>query len=396
MAQQTLANGVSYGTQRTKINENFTELYSANTTIEARVDAAELVAADAVSEAEAATAAVDFPNAYASQQDFEIANLIQNYKHQKSFVNGLSSNPTSFTRASSATYFDANGVMQTAASGAPRYTHDPLTLQPLGFLSESQATNLLLNSAALSTQSVVVTAQSYALSFYGTGSITLSGAHVATLVSASPARAVLVFTPTDGTLTLTVTGSVTNAQLEAGSFPTSYIPTTSAAVTRVGDYMTDVVNSGTYLNGDRGTVFADFYAPYINSATSGANGRQVVWRIRHSATNNFIMVFYESAKLVVGVYNGTSYASTYLMSGITTTQRNKVAVSYTVSGGVLTPIISLNGATVAGVTASGFSMPSPTLYVGTEDSTRQLGGTISRLNYFKRAMTQAELNEMTA
>jgi hypothetical protein len=55
-----------------------------------------------------------------------------------------------------------------------------------------------------------------ALSFYGTGTITLSGAFAGTLVGVGPfpARASLIFTPAAGTLTLTVTGSVLNAQLE--------------------------------------------------------------------------------------------------------------------------------------------------------------------------------------
>ena len=118
--------------------------------------------------------------------------------------------------------------MQTAAVNAPRWDYDPLTSALRGLLIEPAATNLLLNSAALATQSVTVTAQSYMLSFYGTGTVTLSGASTAGPLTGTGAaqRVSLTFTPTAGTLTLTVTGSVVNAQLESGAFapPATYRP----------------------------------------------------------------------------------------------------------------------------------------------------------------------------
>lgn len=121
-----------------------------------------------------------------------------------------------FTRASTATYFNSAGVMQTAAANAPRWDYNPGTLALQGLLIEEARTNVLLNSAVLTTQSVTVPASVQALSFYGTGTITLSGAYSGTLVGTGPfpARASLIFTPAAGTLTLTVTGSVLNAQLE--------------------------------------------------------------------------------------------------------------------------------------------------------------------------------------
>lgn len=47
-----------------------------------------------------------------------------------------------FTRTSTATYFDSSGVMQTAAAGTPRFDYDPTTLQPRGLLLEPAATNI--------------------------------------------------------------------------------------------------------------------------------------------------------------------------------------------------------------------------------------------------------------
>ena len=141
-----------------------------------------------------------------------------------------------FTRGSTATYFDATGTMQTVSGNTPRWDYDPVTHALRGLLIEEARTNVLLNSATLGTQSVTVTAQAYTLSFYGTGTITKSGTAGGALVGTGASQRVSqTFTPTAGTLTLTVTGSVLNAQLEAGAFATSYIPTTAAAVTRAQD-----------------------------------------------------------------------------------------------------------------------------------------------------------------
>ena len=98
-----------------------------------------------------------------------------------------------------------------------------------GLLLESEArTNLLLSTATLSTQSATVTAVPHTLSFTGTGTVTLSGVSTdGPLVGTGTGennRVNLTFTPTAGTLTLTVSGTVSNAQLEVGSTPSSYMP----------------------------------------------------------------------------------------------------------------------------------------------------------------------------
>jgi hypothetical protein len=51
-----------------------------------------------------------------------------------------------FTRASSATYIDSAGTLQTAAVDVPRFDHNPTTGESLGLLVEEQRTNLLLRS----------------------------------------------------------------------------------------------------------------------------------------------------------------------------------------------------------------------------------------------------------
>ncbi len=51
-----------------------------------------------------------------------------------------------FSRSSTATYFDSSGIIQTASSGSPRFDYDPTTLTAKGLLLEENRTNSLLRS----------------------------------------------------------------------------------------------------------------------------------------------------------------------------------------------------------------------------------------------------------
>jgi hypothetical protein len=59
------------------------------------------------------------------------------------------SNIITFTRASTGTYFDSTGVLQTAAIDTPRFDYSPTTLALLGFLVEESRTNSIRNSTGV-------------------------------------------------------------------------------------------------------------------------------------------------------------------------------------------------------------------------------------------------------
>ncbi|MEN9885536.1 MAG: hypothetical protein RL758_114 [Pseudomonadota bacterium] len=168
-------------------------------------------------------------------------------------------------RAGEATRINRLGLIETVASNTPRFDYNPTTKSINGLLIEESRTNVLLNSLLngnnLATQNVTVTATAYTLSFYGAGTVTMSGAFSGSLVGlgAYPTRSTLTFTPTAGTLTLTVTGTVQFANLEAGLSATSFIPTAGAAVTRNVD---SIVMSGSnftpWYNSAEGTLFAEW------------------------------------------------------------------------------------------------------------------------------------------
>lgn len=179
-----------------------------------------------------------------------------------------------FTRAGdTATVTDSSGVIVGINADLPRFDFDPTTLVCKGLLLEETRTNTLLNSlidgTSLLTQVVTVTATVRTLSFYGTGSIVLSGAHSATVTGtgAYPTRTTLTFTPSAGALTLTVSGTVQYAQLELGAFSTSFIPTGGVAVVRNADIASMTgTNFSDWYNQSEGT----FLCQYIRTTLSGS------------------------------------------------------------------------------------------------------------------------------
>lgn len=123
--------------------------------------------------------------------------------------------------------------------------------------------NILLATEALATQSVTTLAAQYTLSFTGTGSVTLSGTATGTLTGTGTDRVSLTFTPTAGTLTLTVSGSVTKAQLELGAAAGQY-----QRVTTTTDYDTDERYFQKYLRFDGVDDYLNL--PYMGLYGGGA------------------------------------------------------------------------------------------------------------------------------
>jgi hypothetical protein len=162
-----------------------------------------------------------------------------------------------------ATRTNSSGALEIVNANLPRFDYNPTTLAARGLLIEELRINLFLNSlingASLSTQTVTVAAIAYTISFYGTGTVTLSGATTATVTGTGvyPNRRTLTFTPTAGALICTVTGSVQYAQLEAGAFATSFIPTAGTIATRDADQVSMTgTNFSSWYNAGEGTFYA--------------------------------------------------------------------------------------------------------------------------------------------
>ena len=293
-----------------------------------------------------------------------------------------------FTRASTATYFDATGTMQTANNDTPRWDYDPVTLALKGLLLEVSRTNLLLNSATLGTQTVAASAQPYVLSFYGAGTITLSGAFAGSLVGngSFPARVFLPFTPAAGTLTLTVTGSVLNAQLEvAQSFPTSYIPTTGATATRAIDSCTIQPASMGWFTAPGGSWFAEFIS--LNPAPTVST--RVVGRI---GATGITPLFVNSSRLM-GQSDGASVLTANALTGnaVTKAASNWASGRAAVCGNANAVVSSASLATgYALLSGSGvYFLTSATVPA---DSCL---GYLRHAAYWPRVLTDAEMQQVT-
>ena len=293
-----------------------------------------------------------------------------------------------FTRASTATFVGSNGLIQSAAINEARFDHNPVTLACKGLLMEESRTNLVFPSATLTTQTRTVTAVAHTLSFYGTGTVVLSGAHVATVTGtgAYPTRTTLTFTPTAGSLILTVTGSVTEAQLEVGAFPTSYIPTTTASVVRSVDICSITGSDFTsFYNQSEGTIVGGGLTNTPNTASSpelfkssdGTNNNRIqvgMTNVAGEAVRPFIV---ESGTLTYSNKHGTA----------TVGAERKVGTAYKTNDA----ISAFNG--TLGTLDTTVTLPTNCNQAGLFASIG--AGTISSLRYFKKRLPNAKLQTLT-
>jgi hypothetical protein len=293
-----------------------------------------------------------------------------------------------FTRANAtATFIGSNGLIQTATTNIPRFDHDPVTLVCKGLLIEEQRTNDIRGSAAPATQTRTVTAVPYTLSFYGTGTIVLSGVHVATVTGsgAYPARTTLTFTPTAGSLILTITGSVTNAQLEAGSFATSWIPTISfSSITRSADVCS-------ITGGDFTGMYNQAEGAMLVNAFTSANGNRTVVASDDNTANEMVQLRTEGTDPFFRVTDGGSDLVAIDSGTVIANTAFKLAGAYKVNDFASV----INGGTVG--TDVGGTIPTvDRMRIGASQAGNTMCGCISSLRYYKKRLSDTKLQAITA
>lgn len=377
-----------------------------------------------------------------------------------------------FTRASTGTYYDAQGVLQTAAVDEQRLTHDPETGEALGLLIEEQRTNLLLwseafddaawtkqratitNNAAtapdgtltadklveddsLGTHNVLqdlvsaIDGQTYTDSIYvkaagrnrcrfnllGTAipniffslDLTLTestsnseylgdGWHrVFVSETASGTGSVrLLIQPEDDSGTATYQGDGTSgtyiwgAQLEAGAFPTSYIKTEGAQVTRAED-----------------NASVDTLTPWFNAAEFTLS---FIFSGQEIDTQGFLEL-YESDLNGVHLYATSLNNLRYLvqLGGAAVVGPNNIGMgdpelphhaAVSLNSGTGGWVVAVDGASVSGSADLDLSALTSAVVnffkYSRIGSSYQKGGTAANFKSFPRALTATELQELTA
>lgn len=184
----------------------------------------------------------------------------------------------------------------------------------------------------------------------------------------------------DGTSGVYVWG----AQLEAGSFATSYIPTGASSVTRSAD-VASVATSAFPYSSTEGSLVAAFTPVSVAAARRAAQLDDATADERITlgidSTPNGLMTVIDGGSSQASIATGTPAANTTM----------KLAARYKVNDFA----VSANGAAV-GTDTSGTLPTMNTLRLGSgTSSTEPLNGWLRQITYLPRALTDAELQTRT-
>jgi hypothetical protein len=382
-----------------------------------------------------------------------VPSLDLRFADNKSLVDAVTgASLVTFTRASSGTYTDSAGVLQTASTDVPRFDHNPTTGESLGLLVEEQRTNLLLRSEDFSTTWVRfnVNASSNAIlapdgtltadkltendadNFHrirqgitsgvtgvfsvflkaaertrvnlgtsdinliagfdlsagsvvsGTGSIEPFGdgwyrcSISATFTTSGPflllRNSSSEFYTGDGTSGIYLWG----AQLEAGAFPTSYIPTTTSTATRNAS-LADLI-SGAIANNIR-SFYVEFSSPAV--------GTRGVVSLNDNTANERASVLTSGTDPRLVVHDGGVEQANINGGTVAAGVRTRVAVRINADDFA----ISINGGAV--VTDTSGTLPTvDRLMFGRTQAGEYLNGRIARFTGWSQLLPNATLQTL--
>jgi hypothetical protein len=177
-------------------------------------------------------------------------------------------------------------------------------------------------------------------------------------------------------------------QLEAGSFPTSYIPTTTAPLTRSADVCNITGGNFTSLyNATEGTFFltASTFSPNTNI-------RRIVFATDGTAANRAGFLFNNVGQPTTFVASSGGSLSALIASPVSSiTAPVKIAGAYKVDDFA----ISANGSTVTNDTSGLVGVGINRLNIGSQNDTELINGHIAAIRYYKKRLPDAKLQALT-
>ena len=181
------------------------------------------------------------------------------------------------------------------------------------------------------------------------------------------------------------------AQLEAGSFATSYIPTSGSQQTRSADVASIPVSAFGY-NQDAGTVVVEFD---MLSDNAGSNTlTQAAFGFHDGTSNNRLELFSASAGVLTLRDRIAPVNHDAISSGNSLEQPTKSAASY--ASGEASKLVVNGGSASVAATATTPPAYSTLLLGDTQNVDAELNGHIKSIQYYPRRLTDAQLQELTA
>ena len=358
-----------------------------------------------------------------------------------------------FERASVGTYVDENGLIKTAAADEARFDHDPATGESFGLLIEESRTNLITYSEDISNAAWAKTGSLAPIT--NNGAISPDGLQTADVpsdvstkwgiydatngswvllqvypftVTTEWTRQSLTFTAPSGCVsvrfyvlrtqddtsyvydTVTVSAGITytasayyklhtdgttvlawGAQLEVGSFATSYIPTSGSTVTRQPDIAQITgTNFSSWYNQPEGTWLCNFN--YKGNNTSGSSSLYSTALDQNN--RNWLRINYTTGTpdtIRQTINSGTNDSIITVDDNVL----NKISQAYT-SG---EQSVYINGS-LAIESTRGISTDHNTLDIGNVvwskgNNTTIITGIINKLIYYPERLTNTQLQNLT-
>jgi hypothetical protein len=200
----------------------------------------------------------------------------------------------------------------------------------------------------------------------------------------------------NGTLPSTPTAGldcyIWGIQAETGSFPTSYIPTTTAPLARSADVCSITGgNFNNFYNQSEGTLFADVTPQSIAQLAT-------VLAVNSGTAQNQQGIYKTNAAFTAA---GLRWGATSVLTGFATQAAIATGTDVAISRSKLSYAYKLDdfsfayAGTIVGTDTSG-TLPSPTtMQIGNRDGTLQINGHLAAIRYYKKRLPNAKLAQLT-